>query len=160
MDDLSSRLLQLRGGLVMTLDLSEPIIDLEGDVKATISVLLEEKVIKKSPTQEQILAIAYTIQRKYDSIKKVRQLIRGGAMSSLETTEIWYGNGYLPDQREPQPLYRHERKGPHAYDPKVIKPFTNKNLEETKDFWKSWNCEYLYVFFNNKWFHYPLEGDI
>ena len=98
--------------------------------------------------------------RKYDSIKKVRQLIRGGAMSSLETTEIWYGNGYLPDQREPQPLYHHERKGPHAYDPKVIKPFTNKNLEETKDFWKSWNCEYLYVFFNNKWFHYPLEGDI
>ena len=89
--------------------------------------------------------------RKYDSIKKVRQLVRGGSMSCLETPNPW-------DEalREPQPLYHHERTGEFAYDPKVIKPFTNKNLEETKDFWKSWNCEYLYVFFNNKWFHYPL----
>ena len=91
--------------------------------------------------------------RKYDSIKKVRQLVRGGSMDCLETTDIWDSK----ETREPQPLYYHERTGPYARDPKVIKPFTNKNLEETKDFWKSWNCEYLYVFFNNKWFHYPLE---
>ena len=91
--------------------------------------------------------------RKYDSIKKVRQLVRGGAMYSLETTDIWDSE----EEREPQPLYCQERTGELIYDPKVIKPFTNKNLEETKDFWKSWNCEYLYVFFNNKWFHYPLE---
>ena len=76
-------------------------------------------------------------------------------MSCLETPNTWD-----EELREPQPLYHHERTGEFAYDPKVIKPFTNKNLEETKDFWKSWNCEYLYVFFNNKWFHYPLEGDI
>ena len=75
MDDLSSRLLQLCGGLVMTLDLSEAIIDLEGDVKATISILLEEKVIEKSPTQEQILAIVYTIQRKYDFQDWIESLI-------------------------------------------------------------------------------------
>jgi len=75
LDDLSIWLLELCGGLVMTLDLSEPIIDLEGDVKATISVLLEEKVIKKSPTQEQILAIAYTIQRKYDFQDWIESLI-------------------------------------------------------------------------------------
>ena len=59
----------------MTLDLSEPIIDLEGDIKATISVLLEEKVIEKSPTQEQILSIAYTIQRKYDFQDWIESLI-------------------------------------------------------------------------------------
>ena len=75
MDDLSSRLLRLCGVLVMTLDLTEPIIDLEGDIKATISVLLEEKVIEKSPTQEQILAIAYTIQRKYDFGDWIESLI-------------------------------------------------------------------------------------
>ena len=75
MDDLSSRVLRLCGVLVMTLDLSEPIIDLEGDVKATISILLEEKVIEKSPTQEQILAIAYTIQRKYDFGDWIESLI-------------------------------------------------------------------------------------
>ena len=91
--------------------------------------------------------------RKYDSIKKVRQLVRGGAMYSLETTDIWDSE----EEREPQPLYYQERTGELIYDPKIIKAFTNKNLEETKDFWKSWNCEYLYVFFNNKWFHYPLE---
>jgi len=91
--------------------------------------------------------------RKYDSIKKVRQLVRGGAMYSLETTDIWDSE----EEREPQPLYCQERTGELIYDPKIIKAFTNKNLEETKDFWKSWNCEYLYVFFNNKWFHYPLE---
>lgn len=96
--------------------------------------------------------------RKYDSIKKVRQLVRGGSIFCLETTDIWDSK----ETREPQPLYYHERTGNPACipNPKVIKPFTNKNLEETKDFWKSWNCEYLYVFFNNKWFHYPLEGDI
>jgi hypothetical protein len=59
----------------MTLDLSEAIIDLEGDVKATISILLEEKVIEKSPTQEQILAIAHTIQRKYDFGDWIESLI-------------------------------------------------------------------------------------
>ena len=91
--------------------------------------------------------------RKYDSIKKVRQLVRGGAMYSLETTDIWDSE----EEREPQPLYCQERTGELIYDPKIIKAFTNKNLEETKDFWKSWNCEYLYVFFNNKWFYYPLE---
>ena len=91
--------------------------------------------------------------RKYDSIKKVRQLVRGGAMYSLETTDIWDSE----EEREPQPLYCQERTGELIYDPKIIKAFTNKNLEETKNFWKSWNCEYLYVFFNNKWFHYPLE---
>jgi len=90
--------------------------------------------------------------RKYDSIKKVRQLVRGGAMYSLETTDIWDSE----EEREPQPLYCQERIGELIYDPKIIKAFTNKNLEETKNFWKSWNCGYLYVFFNNKWFHYPL----
>ena len=59
----------------MTLDLSEPIIDLEGDVKATISILLEDKAIEKSPTQEQIVAIAYTIQRKYDFGDWIESLI-------------------------------------------------------------------------------------
>ena len=91
--------------------------------------------------------------RKYDSIKKVRQLVRGGAMYSLETTDIWDSE----EERKPQPLYCQERIGELIYDPKIIKAFTNKNLEETKNFWKSWNCGYLYVFFNNKWFHYPLE---
>ena len=38
--------------------------------------------------------------RKYDSIKKVRQLVRGGAMYSLETTDIWDSE----EEREPQPL--------------------------------------------------------
>jgi hypothetical protein len=37
--------------------------------------LLEEKVIEKSPTQEQILAIAYTIQRKYDFQDWIESLI-------------------------------------------------------------------------------------
>ena len=75
----------------MTLDLSEPIIDLEGDVKATISVLLEEKVIKKSPTQEQILAIAYTIQRKYDFQDWIESLI----VEQLNST-------FLTEQKENQ----------------------------------------------------------
>jgi len=43
--------------------------------------------------------------KKYKNLELVRKLIKKGSMSSLETTEVWDGGGYLNNAREPQPLY-------------------------------------------------------
>jgi|TARA_R100000084_G_scaffold32761_1_gene12979 hypothetical protein len=86
----------------------------------------------------------------YNTISKVRDLIKPGAMSSLRTKETWERVG--EDARDPQPLYYHER-GEKDVGPKIT-----KSIEDSTKFWGDVWCEHLYVFVPDVgWLHYKTD---
>ena len=90
------------------------------------------------------------LNKQYNTISKVRDLIKPGAMSSLRTKETWERIG--EDARDPQPLYYHER-GEKDVGPKIA-----KSIEDSTKFWGDIWCEHLYVFVPDVgWTHYKTE---
>ena len=109
------------------------------------------------------------LKKHYNTTSKVKALVKPGFMSSLRTRDTWetYGNSPLEDQngdpirdpegyickegdRDPQPLYHHERG--HFYQPADVSP---KTSGRPLDFWfKERDCEYLYVWDGKKWITY------
>jgi hypothetical protein len=86
----------------------------------------------------------------YNTISKVRDLIKPGGMSSLRTKETWERIG--EDARDPQPLYYHER-GEKDVGPKIA-----KSIEDSTKFWNDVWCEHLYVFVPDVgWTHYEIS---
>ena len=107
------------------------------------------------------------LEKHYSSTDKVKDLIRPGSMSSLRTRNTWetYSSPLMKDEngdialdeegnlrkdgdREPQPLYHHERGDedpPHSSDFPL-------------NYWfHSRDCEYLYVFDGKKWITYSAD---
>jgi|TARA_R110000782_G_scaffold227707_1_gene314415 hypothetical protein len=79
------------------------------------------------------------LQEHYNSLDKVKALIKPGSMSSLRTEHTWLNN----EKRAPQPLYHHER------DDLEVKPLTSN---EPKSVWfDGHDCEYMYIFDGKKW---------
>ena len=105
----------------------------------------------------------------YNSLEKVKALIKPGSMSSLRTRDTWktYADSMLRDEnnevirdaegyfckegdRGPQPLYHWERGDG---DP----PITKATLKSAKKYWLNSSCEYMYVFIPDLgWNHHPL----
>lgn len=85
------------------------------------------------------------LEKHYNTIAKVRALIRPGSMSCLRTTRTWEDLC-----RYPQPLYHHERGD-------GMKPITSG--QPLKTWFKDHDCEYLYVFDGQHWITYS-EDDI
>ena len=81
------------------------------------------------------------LEAKYNTLAKVKALIKPGSMSSLESEHTW---DY--EYRDSQPLYHAERG--HGDKPK-----TSSNAF---DYWRDQDCEYLYVFDGTKWITYSL----
>jgi len=77
----------------------------------------------------------------YDTLDKVKALIKPGSMSCLRTAQTW-----SDESRDPQPLYHHERGD------LGIKPITSGKPLIT--WFKNHDCEYLYVFDGSKWITY------
>jgi hypothetical protein len=116
----------------------------------------------------------------YNSLEKVKALIKPGSMSSLRTRDTWktYADSMLRDEnnevirdaegyfckegdRGPQPLYHWERgddgpwnaTGSDYGDP----PITKATLKSAKKYWLNSSCEYMYVFIPDLgWNHHPL----
>ena len=93
----------------------------------------------------------------YNSLEKVKALIKPGSMSSLRTDHTWVDS----EVRDPQPLYHWERgnDGPWCArdsdysDP----PITKATLKSAKKYWNDCGCEYMYVFIPDLgWNHHPL----
>ena len=114
----------------------------------------------------------------YNTLKKAKALIKPGSMSSLRTRETWEsgprlkilgsyvtdGESELPmheNDREPQPLYHHERgdgpwnaTGGDYADP----PHVNASIKAAIKWWRNSFCEYMYVFIPGiGWEHYDLD---
>ena len=93
----------------------------------------------------------------YNTLEKVKALIKPGSMSSLRTSETWDGG---PD-RKPQPLYHHERgNGPwnspnsDYHDP----PHVNASIKAAINWWRDSCCEHMYIFEADVgWIHYDLN---
>ena len=86
---------------------------------------------------------------KYKNLELVRKLIKKGSMSSLETTEVWDGGGYLNNAREPQPLYHSERGDQYSWD--LIKPTTHSSKKKAMEFFGMMNCEWFYIYTPEGW---------
>ena len=104
------------------------------------------------------------LKKHYNTLEKVKALIKPGSMSSLRTRQTWDtycgpalkdANGYTRDlegnmmyvnDREPQPLYHYERGD------KDVGPITSGRPLDT--WFKEHDCEYLYVFDGKKWITY------
>lgn len=97
------------------------------------------------------------LKEDYQDRQKVIELIDGGFISSLKTRNTWETGAYIRDEngdyvydeqgfmisdndREPQPLYYHER-GDADVDPKHFKKFS-----QLKKSAQEFCCEYLYVY--------------
>lgn len=107
------------------------------------------------------------LESRYNSIQAVRELIRPGSISCLRTRTTWTSGKALRDEegnpitdrdgfwrhendRDPQPLYYHERGDG---DPPVI----SSSLEAAKKRWPHCCCEYLYIFSEKTgWQHFKL----
>ena len=113
----------------------------------------------------------------YNTLEKAKALIKPGSMSSLRTRETWdcgpllKGNAtYVQDSegllmyqndREPQPLYHHERgNGPwnstnsDYHDP----PHVNASIKAAINWWRGSCCEHMYIFEADVgWIHYDLN---
>jgi len=96
------------------------------------------------------------LKEHYNSLPKVRALVKPGSMSSLRTSQIWESDA----SRDPQPLYHHERgagpwcagDGSNYGDPPST--VTEADIEHH---WRDYGCEHLYVFRPGYgWFHYEL----
>lgn len=85
------------------------------------------------------------LKEHYCNATRTRKLIAGGHMSSLRTTTIWDGQcgGYIPEQREPQPLYHKERT---AVDMGDCSPITSENIQSAIREWKMSACEVMYIY--------------
>lgn len=109
------------------------------------------------------------LKKHYNTTSKVKALVKPGFMSSLRTRDTWetYGNPVLEDEngdyirdsegnfckegdREPQPLYHHERD--HFYLPADSAPITSSRPLVT--WFEERDCEYLYVWDGSKWITY------
>lgn len=113
----------------------------------------------------------------YNTLEKAKALIKPGSMSTLRTRETWncgprlkYNETYLQDpeglqmfqgDREPQPLYHHERgDGPwNATDSDYADPpHVNASLKAARKWWADSCCEHMYIFeINVGWIHYDLN---
>ena len=82
------------------------------------------------------------LKAKYNTLAKVKALIKPGSMSSLESNHTWDS-----ESRDPQPLYHAERG--HGDKPKTS--------SKAFDYWRDQDCEYLYVFDGTKWITYSLH---
>ena len=83
------------------------------------------------------------LEAKYNTLPKVKALIKPGSMSSLESSHTWDFN----ESRDSQPLYHAERGDGY-------KPKTSGNA---CDYWRDMDCEYLYVFSGTSWITYSLR---
>ena len=82
----------------------------------------------------------------YNSLEKVKALIKPGSMSCLRSDHTWD----YSETRDPQPLYHAERGDG---DP----PITKATLESAMNYWNDCDCEYMYVFIPDLgWNHHPL----
>ena len=93
----------------------------------------------------------------YNSLEKVKALIKPGSMSSLRTDHTWTPS----EVRDPQPLYHWERgnDGPWAVSNSDYGdlPHEMPSLESAKQYWNDNDCEYMYVFIPDLgWNHHPL----
>ena len=95
--------------------------------------------------------------KQYKDKTLVVQLIKKGNMSSLETTMTWTSSGhsYVPDAREPQPLYHKERGDSWSQ----CKPRISLSKREAIKFWSGMDCEYLYVFTPEGWKTFTIKGE-
>lgn len=110
------------------------------------------------------------LKEHYNTLPKVRALIKPGSMSSLWTEQLWdssyitdpdTGAGHYSPSRQPQPLYHHERGDGIWNDNGAIPysdpPSVSATLDLAKRHWSSFNCEWLYTFCPEQgWLHYPL----
>ena len=87
--------------------------------------------------------------KKYKNLELVRKLIKKGSMSSLETTAVWEGGGYLNNAREPQPLYHSERGDQYSWD--LIKPTTHASKKKAMEFFRGMDCEWFYIYTPDGW---------
>ena len=97
--------------------------------------------------------------RYYNTISKVKNLIKPGGMSSLRTRGTW--ERYAENARDPQPLYYHER-GDQQGGPEI-----SKSIEDSIKFWGDiFCCAHLYVFVPKAmrgdqpdvgWHHYKID---
>ena len=96
------------------------------------------------------------LKEHYNSLPKVRALVKPGSMSSLRTSQIWESDA----SRDPQPLYHHERgAGPWcAGDGSDYGDLPSTVTEaDVEPHWRDYGCEHLYVFRPGYgWFHYEL----
>ena len=116
----------------------------------------------------------------YNSLEKVKALIKPGSMSSLRTRDTWktYADSMLRDEnnevirdaegyfckegdRGPQPLYHWERgnDGPWAASNSDYGdlPHETPSLESAKEYWLNSCCEHMYVFIPDLgWNHHSL----
>jgi len=95
------------------------------------------------------------LKEHYNSLPKVRALIKPGSMSSLRTSQIWDSDV----KRDPQPLYHAERgKGPWCTDDvDYADPPSTVTEADVEPHWRDCGCEHLYVFRPGYgWFHYEL----
>ena len=109
------------------------------------------------------------LREHYDTLDKVKALIRPGSMSQLRTRQLWdhsnvktddagnwlrddEGLAHYVNEREPQPLYHCER-GETDCGPRVSQ--FPRNL-----WFHSYDCEHLYIFepSTNEWPH-QAEND-
>ena len=113
----------------------------------------------------------------YNTLDKVKALIKPGSMSSLRTRETWDcgglvkqddtyardGEGLLmyDNDREPQPLYHHERgDGPwNAADGDYADPpHVNASIKAAIKWWRDSFCEHMYIFMPGiGWEHFDLD---
>ena len=94
--------------------------------------------------------------KKYKNLELVRKLIKKGSMSSLETTEVWDGGGYLNNARESQPLYHSERGDQYSWD--LIKPTTHSSKKKAMEFFAMMNCEWFYIYTPDGWKTFEIKG--
>jgi len=95
------------------------------------------------------------LEEHYNSLPKVRALIKPGSMSTLRTTHLWESDA----TRDPQPLYHHERgPGPwSAGDGGYGDPPYSIPEADAPAHWREYCCEHLYIFRPGYgWFHYDL----
>ena len=106
------------------------------------------------------------LEKHYSGIRKVQRLIKPGSMSSLRTRQLWEHSNLLAENgeivrdaegyaryendREPQPLYHHERG-----EVKGIQAITSANALHT--WFVQHDCEFLYVFDGKKWITYSRD---
>jgi len=99
------------------------------------------------------------LKKDYQARSKVIDLIDGGDISSLKTTQTWDsilmkdengdhiknedGTNKYSNTREEQPLYYHERG---ETDEDIIYPKHFKNHQQLYKYAKESGCEYLYTF--------------
>ena len=88
------------------------------------------------------------LNKRYNTLAKVKALIKPGSMSSLETKYTWT----LHEVREPQPLYHCEAGFEAGYS---SPPITSGRPLDT--WFKEHDCEYLYVW-EGRWIIYMKPG--